>query len=141
MENLVTYIIMGVLLLTLLKLISNASKKSNVVIPYYNNENLVDTSQKKKWTKDEFMVLAFYSLYEREGKNDEEVINSIAIATCRSYASVYKKVVIFNNIENISENLNKLEREVYNDFKGIGEEASDLKVCKAIENIIEINKQ
>lgn len=137
MENLAIYIIVGILLLVLIKIVSISVRKSNVKIPNYSDE--IDILLKKKWTKDEFMTIAFYVLYEKKGKNDEELINSIAIATKRSYASVYKKVIIFSNLENTNNNLHKLEREVYNEFKRIGKHEADKKVCKAIENIIELN--
>lgn len=104
-------------------------------------ENVIGTSVRRPWTTNEFIVLAFYVLYEKDGDNDLKLVETIASGMCRSFLSVQKKISIFNNIEETEEHLHVNERKVYFDLKNAGKGIAEKRMDIAVESIINLYKQ
>jgi ABC-type transport system involved in multi-copper enzyme maturation permease subunit len=95
----------------------------------------------KKWSIDEYIVIAFYVLYKKEGNNQKLILETIADGMCRTKESVRKKVSVFNNIETRGINKNLMERTIYDELKYIGEKEAGFLVDDAVASIIELNPQ
>lgn len=105
------------------------------------NYNEITSIIRRSWSREEFMVLCYYVLYEKQKYNDVNLVQTIADGMGRSYASVNKKISIINNIDSFNKNIHTLEREVYYDFVDNGEQYASQELDKAIEKIIENNPQ
>lgn len=139
MSNAFIFFVM-VAIIAVIAVIRNVRKQKREV-EIVDEPDTIDTSIRRPWTEEEFVVLAFYVLYEKAGDDDVNLIETIATGMSRSVASVKKKMSIFNNIESTEEHLHKLERTVYNNLKKLGYDLAENELDEAVIKIVNANPQ
>ena len=120
------------------------SKKSILENGFKESESLPKKEvlkNRKKWTKEEFFVLAHYVIYEKGKFNDPKIVESLAEGMGRSLASVEKKISILNNINNFSQGVHTLERKIYFELFDNDIYYSYKKLDESVEIIIKNNPQ